>query len=99
MNKKLYQNDHPKSNQATVGHFGLYLGPNEFLTSKRKTDFNKMEEVGLVEVNDKIILRMNKFLYSKNIKIDELILKELHNDLVKHYLQNQNVLIGDDLND
>ena len=36
--------------KSTVGHFGLSLGPNEFLTSKRKTDFNKIEEVGLVRV-------------------------------------------------
>ena len=35
---------------ATVGHFGIALGPNEFLTSKRKTDFNKIESVGLVRV-------------------------------------------------
>lgn len=35
---------------ATVGHFGIKLSPNEFLTSKRKTDFNKIEEVGLVRV-------------------------------------------------
>lgn len=35
---------------ATVGHFGIALSPNEFLTSKRKTDFNKIEEVGLVRV-------------------------------------------------
>lgn len=35
---------------VTVGHFGIKLGPNEFLTSKRKTDFNKIEEVGLVRV-------------------------------------------------
>ena len=34
----------------TVGHMGIKLGPNEFLTTKRKTDFNKMEEVGLVRV-------------------------------------------------
>lgn len=34
----------------TVGHMGVKLGPNEFLTTKRKTDFNKMEEVGLVRV-------------------------------------------------
>ena len=36
--------------KSTVGHFGIKLGTNEFLTSKRKTDFNKMEEVGLVRV-------------------------------------------------
>lgn len=36
--------------KSTVGHFGIALGPNEFLTSKRKTDFNKIEEVGLVRV-------------------------------------------------
>lgn len=35
---------------ATVGHFGIKLGPNEFLTSKRKTDFNQIEFVGLVRV-------------------------------------------------
>ena len=42
----------------TVGHFGIKLGPNEFLTSKRKTDFNKIEEVGLVRVLMKILLYM-----------------------------------------
>lgn len=36
--------------KSTVGHMGIKLGPNEFLTTKRKTDFNKMEEVGLVRV-------------------------------------------------
>ena len=36
--------------KSTVGHMGIKLGPNEFLTSKRKTDFNKIEEVGLVRV-------------------------------------------------
>ena len=50
MNKQSYHNDLPKSRQSTVGHFGIKLGPNEFLTSKRKTDFNKIEEVGLVRV-------------------------------------------------
>lgn len=50
MNKQSYHNDPPKSRQSTVGHFGIKLGPNEFLTSKRKTDFNKIEEVGLVRV-------------------------------------------------
>ena len=50
MSKQSYHNDQPMSRQSTVGHFGIKLGPNEFLTSKRKTDFNKIEEVGLVRV-------------------------------------------------
>ena len=50
MNKQSYHNDLPKSRQSTVGHFGIKLGPNEFLTSKRKTDFNNIEQVGLVRV-------------------------------------------------
>ena len=50
MSKQSYHNDQPMSRQSTVGHFGIALGPNEFLTSKRKTDFNKIEEVGLVKV-------------------------------------------------
>jgi len=35
---------------ATVGHFAVKLGEGRFLTSRRKTDFNRLGEVGLVEV-------------------------------------------------
>lgn len=35
---------------ATVGHFAVKLGPDRFLTSRRNSDFNKMADVGLVEV-------------------------------------------------
>lgn len=35
---------------ATVGHFACKIGPTTFLTSRRKVDFNKMSEVGLVKV-------------------------------------------------
>jgi hypothetical protein len=38
---------------ATVGHFAIKIGENEFLTSKRKTNFNKINEVGLVYVATK----------------------------------------------
>lgn len=35
---------------ATVGHFAVKLGDGRFLTSRRKTDFNRLHEVGLVLV-------------------------------------------------
>jgi hypothetical protein len=35
---------------ATVGHFAVKLSDTEFLTSRRKVNFNRMGEVGLVRV-------------------------------------------------
>jgi hypothetical protein len=35
---------------STVGHFAVKIGPSEFLTSRRKTDFNRLAEIGLVRV-------------------------------------------------
>jgi hypothetical protein len=35
---------------VTAGHFAVKLSDTEFLTSRRKTDFNDMKEVGLVYV-------------------------------------------------
>jgi hypothetical protein len=35
---------------ATVGHFAVKLGDGRFLTSRRRTDFNRLHEVGLVLV-------------------------------------------------
>lgn len=44
---------------VTAGHFAVRVGPNEILTSKRKQDFNRLDEVGLVRVEydglDKVI--------------------------------------------
>ena len=37
-------------NGATVGHFGIALNDTEFLTSIRKTNFNKLNEIGLVKI-------------------------------------------------
>jgi hypothetical protein len=37
-------------NGATAGHFAVKLSETEFLTSRRKTDFNKLAEVGMVRV-------------------------------------------------
>lgn len=37
-------------NGATVGHFAAKLSPTEFLTSRRKTNFNDIETLGLVKV-------------------------------------------------
>lgn len=37
-------------NGASVGHFAIKLSDTEFLTSIRKSDFNKIEETGLVYV-------------------------------------------------
>jgi hypothetical protein len=35
-------------NGSTVGHFAFKVSNNSFITSKRKTDFNKLPEVGMV---------------------------------------------------
>lgn len=35
---------------STVGHFAVKLDDTTFLTSRRKTDFNKLDQVGLVKV-------------------------------------------------
>lgn len=35
-------------NGATVGHFAAKIGPKQFLTSRRKTNFNDIEKLGLV---------------------------------------------------
>lgn len=35
---------------ATVGHFAVKVSDTEFLTSRRKTNFNRLNEVGLVRV-------------------------------------------------
>jgi hypothetical protein len=35
---------------ATAGHFAIKIGEGQFLTSRRKTNFNDMENVGLVRV-------------------------------------------------
>jgi len=44
---------------STVGHFAVKLNDTEFLTSRRKTNFNNLSEVGLVKVkaenNDSVI--------------------------------------------
>jgi ribulose-5-phosphate 4-epimerase/fuculose-1-phosphate aldolase len=37
-------------NGATVGHFAAKIGEKTFLTSRRKTDFNKLRELGLVKI-------------------------------------------------
>ena len=37
-------------NGATVGHFAAKIGDKTFLTSRRKTDFNKLRELGLVKI-------------------------------------------------
>lgn len=70
---------------ATVGHFGIKLGPNEFLTSKRKTDFNNIEEVGLVRVitddPDNVFDYKHFFKSEKEIEY-ETKLKELRDQLL-----------------
>lgn len=38
---------------STVGHFAVKVGDGKFLTSRRKTDFNKLDQVGLVMVEAK----------------------------------------------
>ncbi len=47
------------SSKSTVGHFAVNIGDGTFLTSRRKTDFNDLDSVGLVRVKaeglDKVI--------------------------------------------
>lgn len=38
---------------ATVGHFAVKIGEGRFLTSRRKTNFNQLDEVGLVLVESR----------------------------------------------
>lgn len=38
-------------NNVTVGHFAVKVNDETILTSRRKTDFNDLEHVGLVEIN------------------------------------------------
>lgn len=38
-------------NGSTVGHFAIKLNENQFLTSRRKTNFNNLNEVGLVAID------------------------------------------------
>ena len=40
----------PGPTGATVGHFAVKLDDTTFLTSRRKTNFNRMSEVGLVKI-------------------------------------------------
>lgn len=35
---------------STVGHFAAKIGPTTFLTSKRKTNFNDLDKIGLVKI-------------------------------------------------
>ena len=44
------QNAYKPFNGATAGHFAVKVKSNEFLTSIRKTNFNKLSEIGLVRV-------------------------------------------------
>lgn len=37
-------------NGATVGHFAVKIGPTTFLTSRRKTNFNDLGNIGLVKI-------------------------------------------------
>lgn len=37
-------------NGATVGHFAVKLSEDEFLTSRRKTNFNDLDKIGLVKI-------------------------------------------------
>jgi hypothetical protein len=36
--------------EVTAGHFAAKIGPRTFLTSRRKTDFNELDRIGLVKV-------------------------------------------------
>jgi hypothetical protein len=46
----IHGNAYKPFNGATVGHFAARLSDTEFLTSMRKSDFNKLNETGLVYV-------------------------------------------------
>jgi hypothetical protein len=40
----------PGPTGATVGHFACKVGPTTFLTSRRKTNFNQLHDIGLVRI-------------------------------------------------
>lgn len=69
---------------ATVGHFGIKLGPNEFLTSKRKTDFNKIEDVGLVRVitdDPDNVFGYKHFFETENVKVLKQVIQAYEADI------------------
>lgn len=69
---------------ATVGHFGIKLGPNEFLTSKRKTDFNKIEDVGLVRVitdDPDNVFGYKHFFETENVKVLKQVIQSYEADI------------------
>ena len=53
--------------------------------------------VGLIQPHENTILRMKKYFKSIDIHLNDEELKAFHDDLVNHYLKNQNVIIKDDL--
>lgn len=82
---------------ATVGHFGIALGPNEFLTSKRKTDFNKIEEVGLVRVitdDPDNVFGYQHFFETENVKVLRQVIKSYEADIYaeRQTRNNENVI-------
>ncbi len=50
VNYAIEHNAYKPFNGATVGHFAVRLSDTEFLTSIRKSDFNRLAEIGLVYV-------------------------------------------------
>lgn len=52
--------------------------------------------IGLINVHDKTLNRMENFVKENDINISRDQIKLLHDDLVAHYLKNQNILIGDE---
>lgn len=50
VNHCVAQDAYKPVNGTTVGHFAAKVGEGEFLTSRYKTDFNQLDQVGLVRV-------------------------------------------------
>ena len=50
VNYCIAKNAYKPFNGSTAGHFAVKVNDNTFLTSIRKTDFNKLREIGLVKI-------------------------------------------------
>lgn len=76
-------------NQILNGDGGLFV-----YNQKTQKHF-----IGLIEPHENTILRIKNYLESINVKLTDNEIKNLHNDLVEHYLKNQDVIIDEDLNE
>ena len=73
---------------------------NQILTgSSSNFAYSKSDQtrfIGLIEPQGVTISRMRNFLKTVDVTLSDEVLKSFHQDIVAHYLLNQNVIIGDE---